>query len=86
MYTMCVGHIVLAELVKETVDEWGNIHLRWKFLNHIDGGQSLCLDFGQNWTISLGEEFDGNEHGPARALYYIKGTRNEEKLKALEAA
>lgn len=68
---MCVGHIVLAEIVKQV---GGNIECR--FICHMDSGsEHLCLDYGQNWYIRRGETFTVSTVQFERALELIADTR-----------
>lgn len=66
---MCVGHIVLAEIVQQLKDGW----IECKFICHMDSGaENLCLDFGQNWNISRGETFRVTKVQFERALELIE--------------
>jgi hypothetical protein len=52
--TMCVGHVVDAEIVE--TDEDGQHTCRF-LRHHRSGAEELCLDFGQGWYIRKGETF-----------------------------
>lgn len=69
---MCVGHIVLAEIVKQQKDGW----IECTFICHMDSGaESLWLDIGQNWKIRRGETFKVTKVQFERALELIADAR-----------
>ena len=65
---MCVGHVVDAWEVSRADD--GTITFRFA-CHHDSGEQRLCLDFGQNWFISLGETFTARQAQVDRAAYWL---------------
>lgn len=94
MYTMCRGQIVKAKLISLGARDVqsgffgeGTSKAIFEFINHINGDTELCFEFlGWSSSIVAGQTFVGNEHGPERAAYYMKGTENESKLLELTGA
>ena len=72
--TMLVGHVVTAEVIKQ---EGEIFHCR--FLYHTrSGSKKLCLDFGQNWNVSTGYQFDTEQLQIDQAAGWMEKMQSDE--------